>query len=140
MRHPPHAAVVHFPLALLGTSLAFDLAGLLRQNGLFWAVAFWNIALGLALSLVTLATGLLDSARVPATHPASATVTRHMVVMLAALSCYGLALYIRGGTAAPDGTSLVATLALEGLGAAILGYGGWLGGELVYRHGVGRAS
>ena len=138
MRHPLHAAFVHFPVALLGTSLAFDVAGVLRGSSLFWAVAFWNIALGLSIGLVTIVTGLLDSTRVPLTYAASATTTRHMVVMLSALSCYGLALLARGGAGAPNGGGLAATFALEAAGLALLAFGGWLGGELVYRHGVGR--
>ena len=137
MRHPLHTAFVHFPLALLGTSLAFDLAAVLRASSVFWAVSFWNICLGLALSVVTLATGLLDSARVTLGAAASAIMTRHMVVMLSALSCYGLALFARGGPSAPAGAAFAASLGSEVLGLALLAFGGWLGGELVYRHGVG---
>jgi uncharacterized membrane protein len=140
MRHPLHAAFVHFPLALLGTSLAFDGTAMFRGTSVFWAVSFWNIALGLALSLITAATGLFDSARAPLSSAASATVTRHMIAVSSGLSCYGLALFARGGASVPTGKALVATLALEVLGFALLALGGWLGGELVYRHGVGRAS
>jgi uncharacterized membrane protein len=139
MRHPLHAAFVHFPLALLGTSLGFDLAGVVLEDPVFWTVAFWNISLGLSVSVLTVATGLGDSRRVSEQSPAWSTTVRHLLVMLGALSCYGLALVIRRGSGTPVGYALPATLAAEGVGLALLAFGGWLGGELVYRHGVGRA-
>lgn len=135
--HPIHAAFVHFPIALLGTSLAFDLVGLLRAEALWWAIAYWNIALGLAVSVLTAGTGLFDSMRVAPDSPASPVVTRHLLAMIAALSCYGAALAIRPVAQMPAGGVLYATLALEGVGLGLLLLGAFLGGELVYRHGVG---
>ncbi|HTA88185.1 MAG TPA: DUF2231 domain-containing protein [Polyangiaceae bacterium] len=140
MRHPTHAAFVHFPIALLGTSLLFDALGSWRAEPLFWAIAFWNIALGLALSLPTVGTGLADSIQVPEESPASVATTRHLLVMLSALFCYGLALFARGGSTVPANNALLETLTLEAVGLGLLMYGGWLGGELVYRHGVGRSD
>jgi len=138
--HPIHTVFVHFPIALLGTSLAFDLLGLARNDALWWAIAYWNIALGLAVSVITVSTGLIDSTRVPQGSPAAAIVTRHLIAMLAALSCYGAALAIRPVGQAPTAAGLVATLALEGVGLGLLLLGGFLGGELVYQHGVGVAK
>jgi uncharacterized membrane protein len=135
--HPLHTVFVHFPIALLGTSLIFDLLGLALDEASWWAIAYWNIALGLAVSVVTALTGLLDSRRVPQESPASAIVTRHLLAMLAALSCYGGALAIRPVGQAPTATALLATVVLEGIGLGLLLLGGFLGGELVYRHGVG---
>jgi uncharacterized membrane protein len=135
--HPIHTAFVHFPIALLGTSLAFDLLGLARDEALWPAIAYWNVALGLAVSVITVSTGLFDSTRVPHESAAAPIVTRHLIAMLAALSCYGAALALRPVGQAPTGGALVATLGLEGVGLALLLFGGFLGGELVYRHGVG---
>jgi uncharacterized membrane protein len=137
-RYPLHPPIVHFPLALLATSLAFDLVGLVRDEDLWWTIAFWNIAGGLAIGVVTAVAGLIDSARVPDQSSASSVLTRHMSCMLVALGCYGGALIVRGSTGSPAGTALLLTLALEGLGLVVLLLGGYLGGELVYRHGIGR--
>src|SRR3954471_19314514 len=98
MRHPLHAAFVHFPLALLGTSLGFDVAALARGSSVFWTIAFWNIVAGLVLGLFAVFSGLADSAAVPPDSSASSVVTRHMLVMLAAVGCYALALVVRGGS------------------------------------------
>lgn len=137
-RYPLHPPLVHFPLALLATSLPFDLVGVLRHENLWWTIAFWNIAGGLAIGLVTASAGLIDSARVPEQSPASSVLSRHMICMLAALGCYGVALIVRAGTGVPAGSALPITLALEALGLVLLLLGGYLGGELVYRHGIGR--
>jgi uncharacterized membrane protein len=61
-----------------------------------------------------------------------------MLCVLIALGCYGAALLVRGGPDSPRGSALVITLAIEALGLGLLLLGGYLGGELVYRHGVGR--
>jgi uncharacterized membrane protein len=140
MRHPLHTAFVHFPLALLGTSLVFDVVGLLRDDPLWWSIAFWNIALGLAIGVLTATTGFIDSLKVPADSPASPLVTRHMVAVATALTCYGASIWARGGAGAPEGLVLAAALALEGLGLVLLLLGGYWGGEMVYRHGVGRVD
>jgi uncharacterized membrane protein len=60
-----------------------------------------------------------------------------MLVMLTAVTCFGLDLLIRGGSSVPRGGVLVAALALDVGGAAIVGVGAWYGGELVFGHGVG---
>ena len=138
--HPLHTVFVHFPIALLGTSLAFDLLGLVRDEASWWAIGYWNIALGLVVSVITVATGLIDSTRVPQASPAAAIVTRHLLAMLSALSCYGAALAIRPVGQPPTATALLATLGLEGVGLGLLLLGGFLGGDLVYRHGVGVAK
>ena len=95
---------------------------------------------GIGVSVITVSTGLIDSRRVPQESPAAPIVTRHLIAMLAALSCYGAALAIRPVGQAPTAAALVATLGLEGVGLGLLLLGGFLGGELVYQHGVGVAK
>ena len=140
VRHPLHPPLVHFPLALLATSWMFDLAAVLAHAPVFWTIAFWNVALGLSIGTLAAVAGLVDSARVPADAPAAPLVNRHMLVELGALAVYGMVLFVRGGAGEPHGAARVATLALEGVGSALVLFGGWLGGEMVYRHGVGRVE
>lgn len=137
-RVPLHPLFVHFPIALLGTSLVFDIVGLVRNEPVWWTIAFWNIALGLVVGLVTATTGLLDSLRIRQDSPAAKLVTPHLLSMVAALSCYGIALIVRGGTGIPSSKGTLTTLVLEAVGLVLLIVGGYLGGEMVYRHGVGQ--
>jgi len=135
--HPLHAMLSDFPIALLGTSLLWDALGMVRHEPLWWAISFWNISLGLALALLTAAAGFVDYAAIPEGDPAVKTGTCHMAVMLSAVTVYAIALVVRRGPAAPQGSALLGTLALEALGVLLLSVGGWFGGHLVFHHGVG---
>lgn len=135
---PLHPQFVHFPIALLGTSLIFDIIGLARGEPVWWSIAFWNIALGLVIAAVAATTGLMDSRRVKSDSPAAKVVTPHMLSMIAAVVAYGVALIIRGGPGTPSGAGIAGTIVLEAVGLLLLIVGGYLGGEMVYRHGVGQ--
>ncbi|HWV37293.1 MAG TPA: DUF2231 domain-containing protein [Vulgatibacter sp.] len=130
--HPLHPAVVHFPIALLGTSLAFDLAGIVRGEELWWTIAFWNVAVGLATAAVAAITGLADALQIEGDPPATRKAIRHLVAVVSAVICYAASLVVRGGSAAPEGITMGWVLAIEVLGLGLLLLGGWLGGELVY--------
>ena len=47
MPHPIHPLVVHFPIALLFTSVFFDLLGIITEKKNFRQTAFWLLILGL---------------------------------------------------------------------------------------------
>ncbi len=136
--HPMHALFVHFPVALLGTSLVFDGIGLVLERELWWQISYSNIGLGLAAGAFAVMTGLFDSLKLEEGSRAAKVANRHLMVMLAALTCYGLVLAVRPFEGLPLGSVRLASLGLEGAGLVLLLIGGWLGGELVYRHGVGR--
>lgn len=133
--HPLHPAVVHFPLALLLTSTAADLAHL---AGLWPDTRFavWLMVWGLAGGLVAMAAGLFDFRKLEEQQIPHAL--RHMATVAVAWLGYAVALYLRregllSATEPPTVSTVVAFLS-----AIVLGVGGWLGGELVYRYGAGR--
>jgi uncharacterized membrane protein len=68
-------------------------------------------------------------------EPAMATATAHMMAMFAATALFGACWVVR---TVAGGVRWAAALGFGG--AALLLVGGWLGGSLVYRHGVGRAD
>jgi uncharacterized membrane protein len=63
---------------------------------------------------------------------------RHMGAMALAATGYAIALYLRRDGLAEPASPSTASLAVSVAGALVLAFGGWLGGELVYRHGAGR--
>jgi uncharacterized membrane protein len=135
--HPVHPALVHFPLGLLLTATLADLA---------WLAAAWPepqfaallIALGLAAALPAMAAGLWDFRRLDETQVPHAL--RHMGAVAAAWLGYGVALYLRRDTLVDGTEPALASIAVGCASAAVLGFGGWLGGELVYRYGAGRIA
>lgn len=86
--------------------------------------------------LPTALAGLVDYAAIPEGDRARKTAMVHLTVMLAAVGCFGVDLILRGGPAAPRGGQLTGTVVLHALGTLVLLTGGWLGGELVFRHGI----
>jgi uncharacterized membrane protein len=133
--HPIHPALVHFPLGLLLTATIVDIA--------HWAhlwpepqFATWLMAAGLLAALPTMAAGFCDFRKLDEFVVPHAL--RHMGAIALAWLGYAVALYLRRsglmGAAEPSTASLAASLS----SAPVLGLGGWLGGELVYRYGAGR--
>jgi len=135
--HPLHTVLVHFPIAFLSAVPLLQAAGLLGW-GWGWVLAFFAQVIGLATALPAAATGLFDLAGL-ADRPAPVSLAnRHMLVMLGAVAFAGGGLYLQGGPEAVRGGTAFATLGLSSCGLALLIWGGWLGGELVFRHGVGQ--
>jgi len=65
----------------------------------------------------------------------------HMSVMLGAACLMGFSLNLKGGTATTAPITLSGLFAIFGLAfgaaAALTVWGGWLGGEMVFKHGAG---
>jgi uncharacterized membrane protein len=135
--HPLHPALVHFPVALWLAAVLWDLVGWWQSSDpLWWQLSYWTLALGLAAALPAIATGLLEFLAMEPDDPAMNTATAHMMAMIGATAIFAASWVLRakaGAAAAPT----VWAVSLVFAGAAVLGAGGWLGGTLVYRHGIG---
>jgi uncharacterized membrane protein len=133
--HPLHPAVVHFPLGLLLSGTLVDLGQL---TGLWVEPRFAAllIAGGLIGGLAAMAAGLYDFSRLSDAQVPHAL--RHMAAVGAAWLGYAAALYLRRDVLAGAGDVSTASIATSIGSAVVLGLGGWLGGELVYRYGAGR--
>jgi uncharacterized membrane protein len=135
--HSAHPPLTDFPIALLAISLVWDIVALASGNDIWWQFAFWSQVAGLIAVVPTALTGFIEYIVLPDGHPASGIATRHMLVMISATLPYIGSVVVRGGTNAPEGGQLVLAVALNAIGLALLLLGGWLGGELVSRHGLG---
>lgn len=131
--HPPltGAAIGMYTLAaalgVIGAAGAIeDAAG----KGM-WLALLGGLAAGAAAAL----TGLLDWLEIPRGTPVRRTATTHMVVMVSATLLFlvsALLQYDGFHDGRVVGIALVTTLA----GYAVLTVGGWLGGSLVFVHGM----
>jgi uncharacterized membrane protein len=137
--HPIHPMLVPFPIAfLIGAPLA-DLT-FWNTRDPFWAAAgAWLVGAGVAGGALAALAGLTDflgSRRVRALRVAWIHFLGNATAILLAI----LNLYLR--TSAPSAAEAVLPwgLALSAAVVAILAVTGWLGWELVYRHGVGIAA
>ena len=135
--HPVHPILTDFPIALWSTSLLGDLMGIWRGHAVYRECAFWAIAVGLIVAVPTIVTGLIDYAAIPQGHPALKGATWHMWVMLSAATAYGCSLIARIGRLSSFGFSIGIGISLSAVGLVLLIAGGWLGGEMVFHHGIG---
>lgn len=135
MRHPLHPALVHFPIACWSLACACDFASL-HFGELAWRWSGGLLTVGCAMALVAMMAGMMELTRVPESD-ALRDVYWHMGLMLTATTLFSTRLLLRLDhlqPLAPDSLSLV----LDGAGFLCLAVGGWLGGKLVYGHGIGR--
>ena len=137
--HPIHAALSAFPIAFLSGSLLADGVALVHDSALWWAHSFWLVVGGVGAAIPTALAGLLDYAAIAPGERALKTAVVHLTVMLGAVACFAADLMFRAGPQPPHGVLRAATVALDAAGALVLLIGGWLGGELVFSHGVGVA-
>ena len=128
--HPVHPILQAIPAAVLPASTTFDvLARLGDEEGLSEA-AHYSLIFGLMGAVGAAATGTLDYYEIE-NRPIRRIALYHGLTNAALVGSYFLSLRRRenhraGGSA----------LALSILGAALIGLSGYLGGELVYEHGV----
>jgi uncharacterized membrane protein len=134
MGHPIHPMLVPFPIAFFIGAFLSDLAYLARGD-MFWATAaFWLLAGGLVGAALAAAAGLTDFLgdnrirRLP-------DAWMHMIGNVAAVVLEAVNLYVR----LDDAIAAVASpgVYLSGAVFLLLGFTGWKGGDLVYRHRVG---
>lgn len=88
------------------------------------------------MALLAMMAGLIELPRIPEGRPMRDTYL-HIIAMLAAFTFFTTRLLLRQDSfqpLPPDTLSLV----LDGCGFLSLVFGGWLGGKLVYEHGIGR--
>ncbi|MES1189534.1 MAG: DUF2231 domain-containing protein [Steroidobacter sp.] len=132
--HPVHPALVHFPVAFW--SLASILDGLVITSVMHETLLAWYChVLGLVMAVPALFTGWLEFARLEQRIVAPAM--RHMMLMGSAWICYLAALFTRTVHLVPIQAPGGITYFFSAIGFLLLMWGGWQGGELVYRHGAG---
>ena len=132
---------IHPPLtdATIGAYTAAVVAGFASIIGVAEdgaAHAFWlALVVGLIFTAPTALTGLIDWLSIPRGSPLWRTATAHMVSMLTATAFFVIAAIVGHGKYAEAAVSTPAyVLAL--IGFAAMTVGGWLGGAVVYVHGM----
>jgi uncharacterized membrane protein len=127
--------LIVFPLGLLGISVVFDLAYLSTANAVFAGTAYWNILAGLIGGLLAAVFGLWDWIAIPSRTRAKRIGAVHGITNAVALAMFFASFWIRR----PDALHLptTASLWLSFVALALALVGGWLGGELVERLGMG---
>ena len=142
---PYHPRFVHFPIALSLVGVAFVVVSFIRREGSerwFWASRLL-VFLGWIGALVAGVTGMIDQSRVPDLPVVRDTINSHITVGIALIIVFGLALYwpLKDKKLLTEGAAgrghRWGYLALLLLGVGLILLESWLGGQLVYKLGVG---
>lgn len=128
-----HAALVHFPLTLLPASFAFDFLGWLTGNRTLMrtGATLMPIATGAAAVAGTAGLAAQEAASVP--EAARDLLVTHRNLNLGLVGIAGLMSFARARRTEPTPAYLLAGLA----GLAVMQFTAYLGGRMVYEHGVG---
>ena len=132
--HPSHPILIALPLGLLMTSLLFDFRAKKRLDSTDGKIARALVGCGVLSGLVAAVPGLIDWLNVPQNTRAKTIGLWHGSGNVLALALFALSWRKRRPNETQPDNSAVA---LSVLGASILGITGWLGGEMVYRLGIG---
>jgi uncharacterized membrane protein len=138
MRHPLHPVLVHLPIGFWIASLIFDIIYTATGNTALSTASQYAIGIGIVGALLAAPAGWAELVDIP-----KATVTRRIALTHATLNIFVIALYVlnffmrggfRGGPIfAVTGTEVI----LNAISVGNLMVSGYLGGTLVYQHGVG---
>jgi len=133
---PLHVVIVHFPIALFALSVVLDIASYAGGGNAPVRGAFYTLALGLIGAALAAVPGLADYTTIRADHPARRIATWHMIFNIAAVALYAISLGLRWGQLDLARTPALPFM-LSIVGILIIGVSGYLGGEMVYREGIG---
>ena len=138
MNHPIHPILVHFPIALLFTSVFFDLIAMITKRDSFRQSGFWLLILGWISGLAATVSGFLSEDAVKKIGVPETAIDRHETFAIATMIVFALLLLVRlvGKFSPASRKNLVYTIGTF-IGLALLSIAGYLGGDLVYHYGAG---
>lgn len=135
--HPIHPMLIPFPIALWVFSLIADVVYLWRGNPAWkdW-VAFYALLAGIIGAALAAVFGIIDWLSIK-DREVKKVADWHARLNVIALVVFAASFYLRtAGGASWVGGSHTVPFALSVLGVILITISGWLGGELVFKHGV----
>ncbi len=131
-RHPIHPMLVVFPLGLWIFAFICYVVYLANARAEWRIASLYAMAGGIIGAILAAVPGLIDLLTLR-TSRVWTTGVAHLIANVTGLVLFIVAFAIGSRRFAPS----VATLVLSILGLIAIGIGGWLGGAMVYEHGVG---
>ena len=151
--HPAHPILVVFPLGLYPIALFCDIIflalffGFGTLDGFWWRMAFWSLIFGAVGTLMAALPGLIDYLNIPTDAPAKRTASFHLITSMFIVILTLSSIVLRNWGDAPHTLNFGPTTSIFYIAILLnvflnmlLPFQGWLGGHLVYAHGIGVES
>jgi uncharacterized membrane protein len=110
------------------------------REEVWYDIAFWSGIAAIAAGLIAAVPGMVDYLAVARYTDANFLGLAHAFLNVSTVALFAIAALLMLDRNAAEGTGLGAVVALHGVGIALLGVAGFLGGEMVYRHHVGMVA
>ncbi|HET6370084.1 MAG TPA: DUF2231 domain-containing protein [Nitrospiria bacterium] len=137
MSHPIHPMVVHFPIALLFTSVFFDLLGIIKKDKNFDQTGSWLLVLGLLGGVVAAIFGAWSEDVVKEAGIPESAIDLHETLAYVTIAAFGVLLLFRWWARKRWSVrDRVVYLCGAALGLLLLSMTGFYGGNLVYEYGA----
>lgn len=130
-KHPVHPMLVAFPIGLWVFALVCDIVRLFGGAQVWSTVALYAIGGGIVGALLAAIPGFIDYLSIDEAEM-KRIATTHLLLGLGSVVIFGLNLWLRFRL--EEGSKIPFLLSL--LGVIVIGFGGWLGGEMVYVKGM----
>ena len=132
-KHPIHPMIVPLPIGLWIFSLICDVIYRTASDNPLWdEMAFYSLLVGIGGALLAAVPGFIDFLSIADPRARRIALT-HLILNLVVVALYAVNAWLRSES--PAGSSTPFLLSIVAI--MLLSVSGWLGGELVYRHGVG---
>lgn len=134
-KHPIHPILVAIPIGLCAFSVFADIVRLAGLGGPAWFdLAKYAIAGGIVGALLAAVPGFVDYLSITDARVRDIAFA-HSVTALFVVALYGLSFWLRW-----SGDQGLLPVTISAVGLVLLGLVGWLGGEMVFVHGMGMAE
>lgn len=135
--HPLHPMLIPFPLALWVTSFVVDILFYFLRHATLLVVAKFLLAAGCLGAVAAAVPGIIDWLSIKSAD-VKKVANWHARLNIVALVVFAISLALRMGRYSElVGRKLTIPFLLSLVGVILITISGWLGGELVFRHGMG---
>ena len=138
--HPIHTMLIPFPIALWATSFAVDVLFYFLRHPTLLVIAKFMLAAGCLAAVAAAVFGIIDWLSIK-NGDVKKVANWHARLNIAALVVFAISLFLRMGSYSElVGRRLTIPFLLSLVGVILITISGWLGGELVFRYGVGQTQ
>jgi uncharacterized membrane protein len=136
--HPIHPMLIPFPLALWSTSFVVDVLFYFLRHPTLLVISKFMLAAGCLGAIAAAIVGFIDWLAIE-NGEAKRVANWHARLNVAALVVFAISLFLRMGSySGLVGRRLTIPFLCSLAGVILIVISGWLGGELVFRYGMGQ--